>query len=388
MRMAKRRLLRITTVPQSIHLLLKGQLNFMTLQGFDVLAVSAPGREVELIRKTGIAHKSVAFTRKITPLRDLIALLSLIVIMIRFRPDIVHTHTSKAGLLGMAAAWICGVKVRLHTVAGLPLMETTGLKRWLLTCLELTTFRLAHEVYPNSHQLSDFIKNELKSRAHLKVLAKGSSNGIDADFYHATPALREEAAAIRKDHGIPDQAIVLSFVGRLVRDKGIVELAAMLKELEARSKSKPWLILVGRFEQDLNPIPADVLNYLQTSPNIIIAGFKDDTRPWLMASDIFVFPSYREGFPNVVMQAACLQLPCVVTDINGCNEIVRHHITGAIVPCKNVEALVSEVIALAEDTALRKQYGSQARASVARDFDQKFVWQAILLEYTRLLKDR
>ncbi|HMP98379.1 MAG TPA: glycosyltransferase, partial [Cyclobacteriaceae bacterium] len=219
------KLIRITTVPMSLQYLLGGQLNFMQAHGFEVLAISADGKEREAILTSGIRHQVIPFTRRITPLQDLLCLWQLIKVFSKEKPDIVHTHTPKAGLLGMLAAFFCRVPVRLHTVAGLPLMEAGGLKRSLLALTEKITYAAAHQVYPNSKGLQNFIQSAFKlNSSKMKMIANGSSNGIDTTYFTAHDALRTAAKAIRIQNGVPAHACVFLFIGRVVRDKGIHEL--------------------------------------------------------------------------------------------------------------------------------------------------------------------
>lgn len=385
------KLLRITTVPISLHLLLAGQFRFMREQGFDVVTMSASGREVDEVIKEGVQHIAIPFTRKITPWHDLHCLVQLMRFIRRERPDIVHTHTPKAGLIGMLAARICNVPRRMHTVAGLPLMEASGVRRRMLELTEAITYACATNVYPNSAGLKRFIEKQFGIGApKLKIIGKGSSNGIDTDHFSATDALKEAAQEIRRKHQVNGSDLVFCFIGRVVRDKGIVELVDAFRSVrsdEPESDSgmtgtpRRKLLVVGPFEQELDPLPPEVMQFLKEDPDVILTGFQRDVRPWLLASDVFVFPSYREGFPNVVMQASLLELPCIVSDINGCNEIITASETGLIVPPKNTEALASAMKQLSEDKQKRQQFGRAARKFVAGNYDRSVVWEGLLGEY-------
>jgi glycosyltransferase involved in cell wall biosynthesis len=382
------RLLRITTVPESLLILLNGQLEFMQQHGFDVLAVSSRGAYVHEIRKNGIPHQSVFLTRRISPFADLVALFQIILLIIKFKPEIVHTHTPKAGLLGMMAAWICRVPVRLHTVAGLPLMETSGIKRQVLKLTERITYACAHRIYPNSKGLAEFIKRHFKSVNPKKIciLGEGSSNGIDTKHYAKTPYLETEAKRIRAKLGIDADGKVFGFVGRIVRDKGIKELIAAFKQIN--NHNNVYLLLVGAMEADLDPINKSDLEFIHAAGNVFMVGHQHDVRPWMLAMDVFVFPSYREGFPNVVMQAACLELPCIVSDINGCNEIIEHNKTGVVVPVKNGRALAGRMKELLDNPEQRKQFGKHAREFIVQHFEQQLFWERLLKEYRTLLMNK
>ncbi|MGC3946163.1 MAG: glycosyltransferase family 4 protein [Chryseolinea sp.] len=384
------KLLRITTVPISLHLLLAGQFRFMREQGFEVYTMSASGKEVGEVIKEGVPHVAIPFTRKITPFQDLRCLFMLMKFIRKERPDIIHTHTPKAGLLGMLAARICNVPMRMHTVAGLPLMEASGVKRFILEFTEAITYACATNVYPNSAGLKRFIEKHFGiGPPKLKVIAKGSSNGIDTEYFKATDALRMQADLIRKEHGISEKDLVFCFIGRVVRDKGIVELIQAFQALRngvpdsatSGPKATMKLMIVGDFEEDLDPLPAEYMAFLKGDPDVVLAGFQRDVRTWLLASDVFVFPSYREGFPNVVMQASLLEVPSIVSDINGCNEIITARETGMIVPVKNSEALGAAMKELAGNSEMRTQYGKAAREFVAGNYGRGIVWEGLLGEY-------
>jgi glycosyltransferase involved in cell wall biosynthesis len=404
------KLIRITTVPMSLRYLLHGQLSFMKAQGFEVLAVSADGKERDEIQQEGIAHVIIPFTRKITLFKDVVCLVALIRLFIRERPDIVHTHTPKAGLLGMLAARMCRVKVRLHTVAGLPMTEAKGMKRLLLATTERITYACATRVYPNSAALFSYIIRKFNMaggrwpvsgaeieanesnltnsqpliNSKFRIIGRGSSNGIDLQYYFRTDELMRRAREIRNSNAIPEDAIVFGFVGRVVKDKGIGELIQAFNAL-CNERRNVYLLLVGPFEDELDPLLPEDKKFLLTHPRVIMPGFQPDVRPFILASDIFVLPSYREGFPNVVMQAACLEVPCIVSDINGCNEIIEGEVSGLVVPAKNQQALYIAMKRLSSDKILRSRMAERAREFVSAHFDQRIFWNELLEEYRSLM---
>ena len=236
--MTNPKLIRITTVPQSLKGLLKGQLRFMSENGFEVIGVSSSGKELEEVNKQeGIRTISIEMSRKITPIKDLRALWRFYKLCKKEKPTIVHSHTPKAGIIGMLGAKLAGVPIRLHTVAGLPLMETTGNKRKLLDFVEKLTYACATKVYPNSYGLYDFIlQNKFTKQQKLQVIAQGSSNGIDTQFFHPKNVSNEKQLQLKDELGIVSNDFVFVFVGRLVGDKGINELVAAFKELETRNQ--------------------------------------------------------------------------------------------------------------------------------------------------------
>ena len=399
---SKVKLLRITTKPVSINLLIKNQLLFMRTHGFEVFTSSAMGNEVtEFTQREGVVHFNVPFTRKITPFQDLYCLLKLIRVIKIIKPTIVHTHTPKAGLLGMIAAWICRVPIRMHTVAGLPLMEVKGIKRRVLKLTESITYACAHRVYPNSFGLLKFMQSEFSIRSNnqnnlisrqeavrqkIKVIGNGSSNGIDTNYFSRTDFLEKELNLLRERWRVSEKSLVFGFVGRIVRDKGIVELVEAFKQLPDDLNAR--LLLVGEFEQGLDPLPQIIVDFLKNDSRVLLPGFQHDVRPWLMMMDVFTFPSYREGFPNAVMQACSLEIPCIVSNINGCNEIVENHVNGLIVPVKDGEALLNAMKLLASNASLRSTFARKSRAHLMANFDQYYFWNQLLEEYKDLVKTK
>jgi glycosyltransferase involved in cell wall biosynthesis len=354
---------------------------------FEVLAVSSPGKVLDDVSvHEGVRTAPVQMTRAVTPVKDLKALWSLYRLFKKERPAIVHTHTPKAGLLGMMASRMAGVPIRLHTVAGLPLMENKGFKKRVLEFTEKLTYRYATKVYPNSSVLARYIlDNKYCKKDKLKVLGNGSSNGIDMDFFQSNSELVNTAAKLRESLGIQENDFVFVFIGRLVKDKGIEELTAAFSRLKQKHTNVK-LLLVGPYEPELDPLSDEANNTIKTDKDIIQVDFQQDIRPYLLLSQVLAFPTYREGFPNVPMQAGCLHLPSIVTDINGCNEIVDHRKNGLIIPVKNVEALLEAMDLLLTDQALYLTLKSNARRLIAERYEQKYFWGLLLNEYSEHLK--
>ena len=312
-------------------------------------------------------------SRKITPIKDLRALWSFYKFCKKEKPTIVHSHTPKAGIIGMLGAKLAGVPIRLHTVAGLPLMEATGLKRKLLNFVEKLTYRCATKVYPNSKGLYDFIiKEKFTHPEKLKVIGKGSSNGIDTDFFNPNSLRIKDKEALRRSLNISHEDFVYIFVGRLVGDKGINELVMAFNELD---QPNTRLLLVGKQEPELDPLLPKTLHLINNNPDIITVGFQHDVRPYFGIADCLVFPSYREGFPNVVMQAAAMQLNAIVSDINGCNEIISHEENGLIVAVKDENALANAMQTLLTDAGLRQQMKEQARPRIVENYRREYIWE-------------
>ncbi|PVY43019.1 glycosyltransferase family 4 protein [Pontibacter virosus] len=380
-------LIRITTVPLSLQKLITGQLPYMRSKGFEPVMVSATGPEAEaVVREQETPLIEIGMTRKITPVQDVKALWQFYRLCKKHKPAIVHSHTPKAGIIGMLGAKLAGVPVRLHTVAGLPLMETQGKTRRLLEAVEKLTYACATKVYPNSTVLKYFI---LESRfcgpEKIKVIGNGSSNGINTTFFSREQLITAKLEELKAQLGIKPDDFVFVFIGRLVKDKGVQELVTAFKKLQGQHPQIK-LLLVGPFEQDLDPIADEILQEIKQNPAILSVGFQNDVRPYLAISQALAFPSYREGFPNVPMQAGCFDLPAIVTDINGCNEIIRQGDNGLIVPPKSVEALYAAMERLITDKAAYAHMRVQARKMIVERYEQTHFWELLLQEYRSHLK--
>ena len=381
----KPKLIRITTVPQSLRGLLRGQLRFMSQNGYEVIGVSSPGEALQdVAHNEAVRTVAITMTRSITPIKDLKALWQLIKLFRKERPQIVHTHTPKAGLLGMMAAKTAGVPYRLHTVAGMPLTVATGVKRQLLNQMEKLTYACATKVYPNSFGLEKIILDEkFTSPTKLKVIGKGSSNGIDTSQFDPALVSAETKMNLRKEFNINSDDFVFLFVGRVVKDKGINELVQAFINLE-RNNTNCHLVIVGSYESDLDPVLPETEKQINNHPKIHAVGFKSNVIDYFAMADVLTFPSYREGFPNVVMQAASMQLNCIVSDINGCNEIIEDGKNGWIVLSRNIEQLQNRMEWCVQNKEQSKKMGLESRVIMQKNYERQFVWNEILKEYQKL----
>ena len=393
--MTKPKLIRITTVPVSLKTLLKGQHRFMSENGFEVVGVSSNGEQLyEVKNEEDIRVETLEMTRTISPIKDLKALWNFYHLCKKEKPLMVHSHTPKAGIVGMLGAKLAGVPIRLHTVAGLPLMEATGVKRKILDFVEKLTYASATKVYPNSKGLYDFIlENNYTSTDKLKVIGNGSSNGIDTSFFSPDGITEVAKNTLRTKLNLSANDFVFVFVGRLVGDKGINELVEAFRmmtgrlgeEVTGRKGDGVKLLLVGSPETELDPLKTETLQEIERNPNIISVGFQKDVRPYFAIANCLAFPSYREGFPNVVMQAGAMGLPSIVSNINGCNEIIEEGVNGTIVPVKNVEALQQAIEKMMEDKEYYSKLKENARPMIQSRYEQSVVWNALLEEYNSLI---
>jgi len=349
---------------------------------FNVIAVSSEKERLETYGKmTDVRTFYLPMTRKITPFNDIKAVWKLYHFFKIEKPHLVHTHTPKAGTVGMFAAYLAKVPHRLHTVSGLPLMEIKGLKRIILNTVEKWTYRFATRVYPNSQGLYDYILDEkFASESKLKIIGNGSSNGIDTDSFSKEHFSEEELEDKKQELGISSLDFVFIFVGRIVKDKGINEMVAAFVMLQTKN-SNCSLLLVGPYEDDLDPVTVETKAQISENQKIISIGYQNDVRIYFALSDALIFPSYREGFPNVVMQAGAMGLPCIVSDINGCNEIIEDNLNGIIVPVKDVEKLFEAMVLLLSDQALYQRLSLKSRSKIANRFEQMGLWKVLLTEY-------
>lgn len=377
-----KKILRITTVSLSLNSLFKGQL-MMLNEHFELVGVSAPGAEQEEVhQREGIRIIALPMERRISPVKDFISLVRMILLFLKEQPDMIHSYTPKAGLISMLAGWITGVPVRMHTFTGLVFPTASGLKQKLLIWTDRLTCACATHINPEGNGVKqDLIRYHITKKP-LKIIANGNVNGIDLEYFQRTPEVMQAAEIYRKA-GV----FTFCFVGRVVRDKGINELVSAFVHLQ-KKYTQIRLILVGPFEKKIDPVSAETEKQILEHPAIDFMDFQKDIRPFLVASDALAFPSYREGFPNVVIQAGAMGLPSIVTDINGCNEIIEQDKNGVIIEPQNEQALYLAM----EDFILNQDkvnlMSRNCRRMIAEKYDQKIVWAALLDEYKTLLKEK
>lgn len=348
--------------------------------------------------------------REISPRADLSCLWLLYRLFRRERPDIIHANTPKASLLAMTAGLLARVPHRLYTVTGLRYQSATGLMRLVLMTMERVTCLAATRVIPEGGGVLHALQTDHITRRPMRVIHYGNLNGRDTAHFsvEATDRMLEREnsetqalaagqpfdgrAYMRRRLGIGDADFVLIFIGRIVRDKGINELTACMRRL-ATTAPQVKLLLVGSFETALDPLVPGNEEYLRSASNVVYAGRQEDVRPWLRAADLLVFPSYREGFPNVPIEAGAMGVPAVVTDINGCNEIVRDGLSGRVIlapldhsghasrGCDMEEALYHTLLRLATRPEEVRRMGACARARVQERYEQRDVWRETLKMY-------
>jgi glycosyltransferase involved in cell wall biosynthesis len=379
----KTKLIRTTTIAISLDYLLKGQFTFLD-KYYEVVAVSGEDEHLQIVRdREGVRTVDIPMQRAINPIKDLISLWQLFCLFRKEKPLIVHSITPKAGLLSMLAAKFSGVPIRLHTFTGLIFPSKTGVLHQVLIFMDRLLCVCATHVYPEGKGVkNDLIQYKITSKP-LKIIANGNVNGIDTIHFSNDQITIANQEIIKKKLGITKEDFVFVFVGRLVGDKGINELVTAFK-IFSSDNSNVKLLLVGPFESHLDPLLPQTLQEIDNNSNIVSVGFQKDVRLYYAISDTLVFPSYREGFPNVVMQAGAMGLPSIVTNINGCNEIIIEGENGTIIPVKDSKAIYEAMKKMLTNDAFRTHLQENARPMIVSRYEQKVVWEAILAEYKSL----
>jgi glycosyltransferase involved in cell wall biosynthesis len=368
----------------SLNLLLKGQLEFLN-KHFQVTAISGEGDDLQTVAKReGVNIHEIEMHRPISLKQDLKSLWNLYWYFKKEKPAIIHSITPKAGLLSMMAGKLAGVPVRMHTFTGLIFPHKYGYMKRTLIIMDKILCRCATHVYPEGRGVKEDLQKHNITNKPLKVIANGNVNGVDVDYYHPEAISEEAKNQLRDCLQIKEDDFVFVFVGRLVIDKGLREL---VKAFDALSKNhkKVKLILVGPKENAHNPKKRRMFHTIQQNENIITVGFQEEVRPYYAISNVLILPSYREGFPNAVLQAGAMGLPSIVSDISGCNEIIEHEVNGLLVPKKNHIELQKAMEKMLYNPSLLKEFYQNARNKVVKSFDKNFVWQELKKEYENAL---
>ncbi len=389
----KIKLIRTSTVPTSLTSFLNGVFEVL-MSNYELLLVSSPGKELdELHNKYGVKTIGVSMQRRMSPIQDLRSLLNLIKVFHKEKPYMVHSMTPKAGLLCMLAAWVTRVPRRIHTFTGLVWPTATGSTRKILMATDWLTCACATHIIPEGKGVMDDLQQHITHKP-MRVLGYGNVRGVDMDYWRKTNASSNKLREIKRD-----DVFTFIFVGRIVRDKGINELIAAFDKLSQEHKVR--LLLVGTFEDALNPVSESTKKIIEGNSSIEYLGpqYGTDLLACYAASDCFVFPSYREGFPNTVLEAGAMELPSIVTDINGSREIIvcrneentspirdmKLCDNGIIIPPRNEELLYKAMEEVFKNDNLRAVMVSQAREMVATRFEQSFVQKCLLDFYEEII---
>ena len=370
----RKKLIRVTTADISLNSLLKGQLKFLN-QYFEIIGVAKnTGVLEEVGKREGIRVIDAPLERPISLVKDIKGLWFLCRLFRKEKPWCVHANTPKGSLLAMIAAWIARVPHRVYTVTGLRYQGAHGMLRTILKTMERLSCLFATNVIPEGQGVLHALQEDNITKKPLHVIWNGNINGIDTEYFKPTKSFTE-----RKN-----DTFTFVFIGRIVRDKGIHELTECVRKLNCN------LILVGSFE-DGDPVDEDDKKFLLTSEKVRFVGWQTDVRPYLEQADALVFPSYREGFPNVPMQAGAMGLPCIVTNINGCNEIIKDGLNGKIIaaPLKEGTKMMKQSLQNTMQWFINhreevKRMGNNARPMIQERYEQRYVWTALKDYYDAL----
>lgn len=391
--MSKIKLIRTSTVPTSMMSFMEGFFEVL-MRKYELLLVSSPEKELdELHNRYGVRTIGVAMQRRMAPIQDLISLLNLIKVFHKEKPYMVHSMTPKAGLLCMLAAWITRVPRRVHTFTGLVWPTATGLSRKILMATDWLTCACATHIIPEGKGVMNDLQQHITHKP-MRVLGYGNVRGVDMNYWQ-----KENASSSKLKEIKADDVFTFIFVGRIVRDKGINELIAAFNRLSKLHKVR--LLLVGKFEDTLDPVSNSTKKIIEVNSSIEYLGpqYGPDLLACYAASDCFVFPSYREGFPNTVLEAGAMELPSIVTDINGSREIIvckneensspvkdmKLCDNGIIIPPRNEELLFKAMEEVFKNDDLRSAMATQAREMVASRFEQSFVQKCLFEFYEEII---
>ncbi len=359
---------------------LTGRLRALREAGFRVTLVSSPGELLEsTAAREGVEAIGLPMKRKIAPLADFVSLVRLWQLLRRLDPDMAEFSTPKAGLLGNIAGWLCGVPVRIYMLRGLKLERCTGWKRRILLAMERLTAACANVVLCNSYSLrSETQALGVAPAGKLHMLGAGSTNGVCVERF--APG----ESGVRGELGISPHALVVGFVGRLTCDKGVPEL---IDAFDAILKAEPEarLLLVGWFDASEDALSARLRERIENHPRILRTGFVADTAPYYRAMDVMVLPSWREGFPNVVLEAAATGIPVISTVTTGSRDSVVPDVTGLLIPPGAPDALSEAVLKLLHDPQSRRRMGEAARAWIMQHYAHERVLGLVTGYYTSLV---
>lgn len=378
-----KKILLVTTVPETISTILRGQPSFLKGE-FSVSIATSPGVDVEEISQyEGVPVHLLPMCRGISPLRDAYSLIIMVLLLLRLRPDAVHSYTPKAGLIAMLASRLCFVPVRIHTFTGLIFPTQMGLKQKLLIIIDRLICACASRVVPEGEGVKKDLVNFSITKKPLELIGHGNIAGVDSEcFSRLAQGVQEEAELLRESLSLPEDVFLFAFIGRLNKDKGISELAYAFSKMPNDSH----LLIVGGLDHTA-PVSPEIAHLLNTNTRVHLLGFIRDIRPALYLSNVLVLPSYREGFPNVLLQAGAMQLPVIATDISGCNEVVTPPVNGWLVPPRDVLALQQAMQeALKTSWEMLNEMGNFSRKRIKSRFEQREHWLRMIDFYKRELR--
>lgn len=379
--LGKIKIIRATTVPMSLNAFCKGILRDL-LEKYEVVALSSPGEDLDIVgEREGVRTIAIPMERHISLFKDFKALIMMIGVFRKEKPTMVHSMTPKAGMLCMVAGWLTRVPVRVHTFTGLVWPTSTGLKRKILVLTDRLTCACATHIIPEGEGVKGDLISGRITKKPLKVLGYGNVMGVDMNRFSRRPEVMIIAEGIRDE-----SMFTFVTVGRIVRDKGINEMIAAFQKLQETDKNVR-LILIGDYEDKLDAISDESRKAIHDNKGIDAVGRKggDELLAYYAAADCFVSASYREGFPNTVLEAGAMDLPCIVTDINGSREIIKDGENGMIVPPQDAESLYNAMKIMLTSKVDREKMAKNARKMIADRFEQGFVRKCLYDFYDTIL---
>ena len=373
------------TVPLTFQTLFREQIEYISNQGFDLTLVSSPSTALEEIsRLLDLKCYPVSMARKPNLGRDIVSLVTLLKIFLKERFDIVHSSTPKAGLLTAVSGFLARIPVRIHTFTGQAWVGMNGIPRKIIKQCDWIISHLNTHCYADSSSQRGFLINQRLCRtSSISVLGPGSVGGVTLKRFKPQIFGRDRMLTTLQELGISEDSLVIIFVGRLTKDKGITELIEAFRNLQ-KEQINLELILVGPFEPERDPLPSQTLNIIQRNSNIHVVGFTSEPERYMAVADVFCLPSYREGFGSVIIEAGAMGLPCVATRIVGIVDAVVDGETGLLVPPKNIRALQKALSSLLFDPENRDRMGKAARQRAIRHFDSIRINSLVAEEYRRL----
>lgn len=382
-------LLHITTIPQTLLAFFDGQIHYMKSKGFEVAALSSPGKHFDLVKKRdGIEIHEIAMQRNPSPFADLVSLFRTYRLLRKLRPAIIHTHTPKAGLIGIVAAWLARVPVRIHTLHGIRSIEVVGLREKIVDACEKITCKLSHKIFAVSKSVRNVaLEQGFGDSNKIELIGEGTCNGIEArnrlnpDNYPVNTR-----SVIRSKYGIPKDAKVLCFVGRIVRDKGVVELVEAWQKLQ-KEFADIYLLIIGEHESD-DAVGPEITAIIDEDERIIVTGFVHDMPEHYCAVDLVTLPTYREGFPYVPMESGAMELAVVGTEVRGCVDAIVDGLTGVLVPPRDSERLYEAIKELLLNEDLCKKMGQAARQRILSNFKPEMIWSELYCHYVSMMQKR
>jgi glycosyltransferase involved in cell wall biosynthesis len=373
----------VATVDLALRYLLLGQMQSLMQAGYQVIGISSPGKEIDAVEAVGLRHVAVPISRKFTPLADVVSLWRLFRVMTRERFTIVHCHNPKPGLLGQLAARLARVPVVVNTLHGFYFHEhMKPWRRWFYITMERIAARCSDVILS---QNQEDVRTALRERICPQAKIKFLGNGIDVRRFDRGRVDPQELTAKRAEIGLPSSALVVGFVGRLVKEKGILELLQAARAV-LRQAPEARFLFVGPFDfEKPDALKPDIAQAHGIAEHCVFAGLRNDMPALYALMDVFVLPSHREGFPRSALEASSMSVPCVVTDVRGCREAVAHGENGLLVPRGNVRALSEAILEILTDRDKGRQMGARGRQMALERFDERLVFDKVRTEYARLL---